>query len=106
MDNLTGILEIGTFETNSKAINTAYEEYVLSVGDFDERIFLGDEAHVEIGTPGNTAATGELAESMQAHRSRHGHFEVRYNSFNMNSQRSSHTHLSIYMEGGGGQQMA
>lgn len=39
--NFTGILEALNFDGNSKAINKAYEQRVLSVGDFDERIFLG-----------------------------------------------------------------
>jgi len=39
--NFSGILEALNFDGNSKAVNKAYEQRVLSVGDFDERIFLG-----------------------------------------------------------------
>lgn len=39
--NITGIIETPNFEGNLKALNRAYERHVLSVGDLDERIFLG-----------------------------------------------------------------
>lgn len=39
--NFSGMLEALNFDGNSKAVNKAYEQHVLSVGDFDERIFLG-----------------------------------------------------------------
>lgn len=39
------------FLFSSKALNKEYEEYVLTVGDFDERVFLGADADEEIGTP-------------------------------------------------------
>ncbi|XP_077025424.1 retinoblastoma-like protein 1 isoform X4 [Tamandua tetradactyla] len=45
------LLGLSSFTDNSKAVNKEYEEYVLTVGDFDERIFLGADAEEEIGTP-------------------------------------------------------
>lgn len=39
--NFSGILEPLNFDGNNKALNKIYEQHVLSVGDFDERIFLG-----------------------------------------------------------------
>ncbi|KAI4796492.1 hypothetical protein KUCAC02_026948 [Chaenocephalus aceratus] len=53
-DNLTELLDPQSFIDNNKAINREYEEYVLTVGDFDERVFLGADADEEIGTPRKT----------------------------------------------------
>lgn len=50
-DYLTDLLDPHFFIHNNKAINREYEEYVLTVGDFDERVFLGADADEEIGTP-------------------------------------------------------
>lgn len=44
------------------------------MGDFDERIFLGEDANEEIGTPGGQNTT-ELAEQMQVKRSLKQHFD-------------------------------
>ncbi|XP_041836600.1 retinoblastoma-like protein 1 [Melanotaenia boesemani] len=48
---LTEMLDPQNFIDNKKAINREYEEYVLTVGDFDERVFLEADADEEIGTP-------------------------------------------------------
>ncbi|XP_029467725.1 retinoblastoma-like protein 1 isoform X2 [Rhinatrema bivittatum] len=45
------LLDFSSFIDNNKALNKEYEEYVLTVGDFDERVFLGEDAEEEIGTP-------------------------------------------------------
>uniref|UniRef100_A0A7M4FB43 RB transcriptional corepressor like 1 n=1 Tax=Crocodylus porosus TaxID=8502 RepID=A0A7M4FB43_CROPO len=44
------VLDLCSFADNNKALNKEYEEYVLTVGDFDERVFLGADAEEEIGT--------------------------------------------------------
>ncbi|KAK3927281.1 Retinoblastoma-like protein 1 [Frankliniella fusca] len=41
-ENFSGILDVNNFDHNLKAINKQYEEHVLNVGDFDERIFLAE----------------------------------------------------------------
>ncbi|KAH0512455.1 Retinoblastoma-like protein 2 [Microtus ochrogaster] len=68
-ENLTGFLEPGNFGESFKAVNKAYEEYVLAAGNLDERIFLGEDAEEEVGTLSrclNAASGPESAERMQA----------------------------------------
>ncbi|XP_028644049.1 retinoblastoma-like protein 2 isoform X5 [Grammomys surdaster] len=67
-ENLTGFLEPGNFGESFKAVNKAYEEYVLAAGNLDERIFLGEDAEEEVGTLSRclSAASGtESAERTQ-----------------------------------------
>ncbi|XP_032086618.1 retinoblastoma-like protein 2 [Thamnophis elegans] len=77
-ENLTGFLDPGNFAESFKAINKAYEEYILSVGNLDERIFLGEDADEEIGTLRrclNTASEMETAERVQMKYNLQEHFE-------------------------------
>ncbi|XP_030907691.2 retinoblastoma-like protein 2 isoform X3 [Melopsittacus undulatus] len=77
-ENLTGFLDPGNFGDSFKAINKAYEEYVLSVGNLDERIFLGEDADEEIGTLTrclNTASGMETAERVQVKHNLQQHFD-------------------------------
>ncbi|XP_054245817.1 retinoblastoma-like protein 2 [Indicator indicator] len=77
-ENLTGFLDPGNFGDSFKAINKAYEEYVLSVGNLDERIFLGDDADEEIGTLTrclNTTSGMETAERVQVKDNLQQHFD-------------------------------
>ncbi|XP_067100005.1 LOW QUALITY PROTEIN: retinoblastoma-like protein 1 [Osmerus mordax] len=56
-EQLTQLLDPPNFTDNNKSVNREYEEYVLTVGDFDERVFLGTDADEEIGTPRKTGPT-------------------------------------------------
>lgn len=40
--NFMGLFDSQNFDNNVKAVNKVYEEYVLNVGEFDEKIFLGE----------------------------------------------------------------
>ncbi|XP_033326239.2 retinoblastoma-like protein 1 isoform X1 [Megalopta genalis] len=58
----SGILEALNFDGNNKAINKVYEQHVLSVGDFDERIFLADWRRVRLnGVSSLEIVGGEIA---------------------------------------------
>lgn len=45
---------------NSKGIRKDYEAFVLSIGEFDERVFLDVSATSEIGTPSKPGSGTEL----------------------------------------------
>ncbi|XP_063816256.1 retinoblastoma-like protein 1 isoform X2 [Pseudophryne corroboree] len=74
------LLDISSFTDNNKALNKEYEEYVLTVGDFDERVFLGDDAEEEIGTPRKFVAdlpVSNCTPRKQVESNLHQHFEKR-----------------------------
>ncbi|XP_064247516.1 retinoblastoma-like protein 1 isoform X7 [Passer domesticus] len=71
------LLDLCNFTENSKALNKEYEEYVLTVGDFDERVFLGADAEEEIGTRKFSADVPGEKTTARAHMECHlqQHFE-------------------------------
>lgn len=50
---------------HSKAVNKAYEEYVLATGSLDERIFLGEDAEEEVGTLSRCVSAASGTESAE-----------------------------------------
>ncbi|XP_075624427.1 retinoblastoma-like protein 1 [Balearica regulorum gibbericeps] len=69
------LLDLCNFTENNKALNKEYEEYVLTVGDFDERVFLGADAEEEIGTPRKFPAVGKTAARAHVECHLQQHFE-------------------------------
>ncbi|XP_068996098.1 retinoblastoma-like protein 2 isoform X2 [Embiotoca jacksoni] len=51
-DSLTGFLDPMNFGDSFLALSRVYEEHVLATGSLDERIFTGEGASEDIGTPG------------------------------------------------------
>ncbi|TDH13568.1 hypothetical protein EPR50_G00034730 [Perca flavescens] len=73
-EHLTELLDPQSFIDNNKAINREYEEYVLTVGDFDERVFLGADADEEIGTPRKSVQESSASQA-NAHSQLQQHVE-------------------------------
>uniref|UniRef100_A0A8C8M3I9 Retinoblastoma-like 2 (p130) n=1 Tax=Oncorhynchus tshawytscha TaxID=74940 RepID=A0A8C8M3I9_ONCTS len=51
-DSLTGFFDPMNFGDSFASMGRVYEEHVLATGGLDERIFLGEGANEDIGTPG------------------------------------------------------
>ncbi|KAM4573969.1 retinoblastoma-like protein 2 isoform 2-T2 [Odontesthes bonariensis] len=51
-DSLTGFLDPMNFGDGFQSLSRLYEEHVLATGSLDERIFTGEGANEDIGTPG------------------------------------------------------
>ncbi|XP_034031636.1 retinoblastoma-like protein 2 isoform X2 [Thalassophryne amazonica] len=57
-DNLTGFLDPMNFGDSFASLSRVYEEHVLATGSLDERIFTGEGANEDIGTPGPCLCEG------------------------------------------------
>ncbi|XP_054002428.1 retinoblastoma-like protein 1 isoform X1 [Hylaeus anthracinus] len=72
--NFSGILEALNFDGNNKAINKVYEQHVLSVGDFDERIFLAEWKRVRLNAKSSLEIVGgNITYKLIKHISLKGH---------------------------------
>ncbi|XP_070686183.1 retinoblastoma-like protein 2 [Pempheris klunzingeri] len=57
-DSLTGFLDPMNFGESFLSLGRVYEEHVLATGSLDERIFTGEGANEDIGTPGPCLCEG------------------------------------------------
>lgn len=67
-ETMMGILDSTVFDTNFKNVRKDYEIHVLSIGEYDERVFLGDEANEEIGTPTKRMVPSDLEVGLHGRR--------------------------------------
>lgn len=74
-----------------------YEEHILATGSLDERIFTGEAANEEIGTPGHCLCEG-LENQNSATSRLHASLAVRHVfTFTFSSQSGTWTNLSLLL---------
>ena len=76
IDTMMGVLESSLFDSNYKNIKRDYELHVLSIGEYDERVFLGDDANEEIGTPTKRPVAGDLETGLNGRRNLQDRFSM------------------------------
>jgi len=52
-ESLSGLIDEVAFEHNYRRMEKEYEEYVLTEGDFDERMYLSSERQADFGVDSN-----------------------------------------------------
>ncbi|XP_037834216.1 retinoblastoma-like protein 2 [Kryptolebias marmoratus] len=67
-DSLTGFLDPMNFGDSLLSLSRLYEEHVLATGSLDERIFTGEGASEDIGTPGPGLCEGGENQDSAAYR--------------------------------------
>ncbi|KAI3371032.1 hypothetical protein L3Q82_023524 [Scortum barcoo] len=67
-DGLTGFLDPMNFGDSFLSLSRVYEEHVLATGSLDERIFTGEGASEDIGTPGPCLCEGVENQDSAAYR--------------------------------------
>uniref|UniRef100_A0A672ZQ64 Retinoblastoma-like protein 2 n=1 Tax=Sphaeramia orbicularis TaxID=375764 RepID=A0A672ZQ64_9TELE len=77
-DSLTGFLDPMNFGDSFSSLSRVYEEHVLATGSLDERIFTGEGANEDIGTPGPCLCEGVENQDSATYRL-HTNLTVRMN---------------------------
>ncbi|KAF3706008.1 Retinoblastoma-like protein 2 130 kDa retinoblastoma-associated protein [Channa argus] len=67
-DSLTGFLDPMNFGDSFLSLSRVYEEHILATGSLDERIFIGEGANEDIGTPGSCLWEGVENQDSTAYR--------------------------------------
>ncbi|XP_053950932.1 retinoblastoma family protein isoform X1 [Anastrepha ludens] len=65
------VISNGNFERNVKSLNSAYEQYVLSVGEFDERILLSNPNYRKLSSSDISATTHSVTNPQTPYTRKH-----------------------------------